>query len=123
MPALAEASLSPAERRALDRSVSELQREFGARLRSVWLYGSRARGETPHPESDVDLLVVLERRHWQDDWEVRRLVSDAAETEGLSSVFVSTQIYGVEEIAQRREIESFFIQEVDRDKIILFGDA
>ena len=123
MPALAEASLSPAERRALDRSVSALQREFGARLRSVWLYGSRARGETPHPESDVDLLVVLERRHWQDDCEVRRLVSDAAETEGLSSVFVSTQIYGVEEIAQRREIESFFIQEVDRDKIVLFGDA
>jgi predicted nucleotidyltransferase len=122
MSALAEASLSEAERRVLDRVASALEGEFGGRLRSVWLYGSRARGEAPHPESDVDLLVVLDRRHWTDDGEVIRVVWDVAEAEGVSPVFFSIQTYGVERIAQRRKIRSFFIQEVDRDKIVLFGD-
>lgn len=123
MATLAQASLTEDQRRTLDRAVSVLRREFGDRLRSVWLYGSRARGEKPHPESDVDLFVVLEGRRWQDDWEVHRVVSGAAEAEGLSPVFFSTQTYGVEELAQRREIESFYIQEVDRDKIVIFGEA
>jgi predicted nucleotidyltransferase len=121
--ALAEASLTDAERRALNQLVPTLEDEFGPRLRSVWLYGSRARGERPHPESDVDLLVVLDHFSWQDDWEVHRIVSAAAEAEDLSPVFFSTQTYDVERIAQRRDIKSFFIQEVDRDKIVLFGET
>ena len=32
---------------------------YGSRLRGIYLYGSRARGEA-QPESDVDVLVVLE---------------------------------------------------------------
>ncbi len=122
MPALTEATLSEVERSALERLVPALQGEFGSQLRSVWLYGSRARGETPHPESDVDLLVVLDRRSWEDDHRVYDAVDKAAETAGGSRVFLSTLVYDVERIAQRREIESFFIQEVDRDKIVLFGE-
>jgi predicted nucleotidyltransferase len=120
--ALAEASLTDAERRALDRAVSELERAFGERLRAVWLYGSRARGERPHPESDVDLLVVLDHRTWADDWDAIGLVMDAAEAEGLNRLLFSARTYGLRELAQRREINSFFIQEVDRDKIVLLGE-
>jgi predicted nucleotidyltransferase len=40
----------------------ELARIYGVRLKGVFLYGSRARGET-ESESDVDILVVL------DDWD------------------------------------------------------
>jgi predicted nucleotidyltransferase len=122
MTALAGASLSEAERRALERSVLELQREFGERLRSVWLYGSRARGETPHPESDIDLLVVLDHRNWEEDGRVFDAVRRAAEEAGVNSLFFMPLVYDVEAIAQRREIESFFIREVDRDKIVLFGE-
>jgi predicted nucleotidyltransferase len=120
---LAEASLTDNERRVLDRLADRLAKRFGERLRSVWLYGSRARGEKRGAESDVDLLVVLARRHWTDDGEVRRIVSDAAETEGANPVYFSTMVYDVARVAQRREIRSFFIQEVDRDKIVLYGDA
>lgn len=123
VPALAEASLTNAERRALDLLVARLAQRFGERLQSVWLYGSRARGEKPGPESDVDLLVVLARRHWTDDGEVRRIVSDAAETEGANPFYFSTMVYDVARVTQRREIRSFFIQEVDRDKIVLYEDA
>jgi predicted nucleotidyltransferase len=122
MPVLAEASLTDAERRAVDRAVSELRRRFGERLRSVWLYGSRARREQPHAESDIDLLVVLDRRKWPDDWDVIGLVMDAAEAEGLDRLVLSAFTYGSDELAQRRKIKSFFIQEVDRDKIVLFGE-
>lgn len=122
MPALAEATLSEAERAALERLVPALENDFGSRLRSIWLYGSRARGEMPHPESDVDLLVVLDQRSMEDDRRVYDAVYDAAKAEGVSPIFLSTLVYDVARIAQRREIESFFIQEVDRDKIVLFGE-
>jgi Nucleotidyltransferase domain len=41
----------------LDRFVELLTAELGTD-HGVWLYGSRARGETPGEESDVDVLVV-----------------------------------------------------------------
>lgn len=122
MTTLAGASLSEAERSALDGAVRELRREFGERLRSIWLYGSRARGETPHPESDIDLLVVLDRRNWEEDGRVFDAVRRASEEAGVNSLFVMPLVYDVERLAQRREIESFFIREVDRDKIVLFGE-
>lgn len=122
MPALADASLSDLERTALDRVVNRLAAELGARLRAVWLYGSRARGEPPRGESDVDLLVVLDARRWQDDWAVRRLVSEAAEEVGADPLVFSTQVYDVATVSERRAIGSFFFQEVDRDRIVLFGE-
>jgi len=39
---------------------SDLRRLYGDRLRKVVLFGSWARGDA-HPESDIDLLVVLDR--------------------------------------------------------------
>lgn len=36
-----------------------LEAAFGARLRNVVLYGSRARGDH-RPDSDIDILVVLD---------------------------------------------------------------
>ncbi|HEY4621722.1 MAG TPA: nucleotidyltransferase domain-containing protein [Gaiellaceae bacterium] len=122
MTALAEASLTLKERRALDRFVASLVDELGTRLRSVWLYGSRARGEPPHPESDVDLLVVVDPERRDDLHLTVQLAADAQEAEGVGPVLFSPLVYGAERITQRREIRSFFIQEVDRDKIVLYGE-
>jgi predicted nucleotidyltransferase len=122
MTTFAEAALDAGERRVVERFVGLLHEEFGEDLRGVWLYGSRARGERRHKESDVDLLVVLAREAWQDHWRAARLAYDAAEAEGESPVWYSVQVYTPERLAQRREIRSFFIQEVDRDKIVLFGE-
>ena len=119
---LADASLSAEELRVVERFIRLLREEFGPDLRAVWLYGSRARGERPHDESDVDLLVVLARDSWQDHWRASRLASKAAEAEGESPIWFAVQVYTPERLAQRREIRSFFIQEVDRDKVVLFGE-
>ena len=122
MASLAAASLSAKERRVLERWVELLEAEFGADLHGVWLYGSRARGEQPGEDSDVDLLVVSSRGRFQDDRRVIMLLMDAAEAEGANPAVFSTKVYDPDHIAQRRSIRSFFMQEVDRDKIVLFGE-
>jgi predicted nucleotidyltransferase len=120
MPTKADARLSAAERRMLDRFVAVLRERLGDDLISVWLFGSRARGEATGPLSDVDVLVVTragrvdERAAWK---ELTRI----AEEEGLSPVLLSLLVWDPQWLAHRREIRSFFIQEVDRDKIVLHG--
>jgi predicted nucleotidyltransferase len=118
---LQKTSLTPEERRTLERFVEQLQAELGDDLRSVWLYGSRARGEPPREESDVDLIVVTPGGR-RDQNRVIDILNGAADAEGANWVFFSTFVFTPEHIAQRREINSFFMQEVDRDKIVLAGD-
>ncbi len=120
MARLAEAVLSPQERGALARFAQVLEHDLGPDLRGVWLYGSRARGEWTGPESDVDLLVVTEGELDRD--ELRRRLDEAADAEGANRFFFSLQVYGVAELAERRAVEAFFEQEVDRDRIVVAGD-
>jgi predicted nucleotidyltransferase len=122
MATVAEASLTPAERRALDRFVGLLKEELGPALHGVWLYGSRARGEPVGAESDVDLIVISSRQGPDDDLRIIRLADQAAEAEGAGLALFSVQLYSPERLDQRREIRSFFVQEVDRDKIVLYGE-
>ncbi len=121
MTALSETSLSPAERRVLDRMVAALAERYGEALRAIWLFGSRARGEPPSGEgSDVDLLVILSGADWRTRNHVVDLVWDQAEEERESPFWYSIKVETPEWLARRREIESFFMQEVDRDKVALF---
>ena len=106
----------------LERFVRLLQAELGAGPRAVWLYGSRARGEPPKPDSDVDLLVVSTRARSDDDLRIIELLIEAAEAEGVNPALFSAKLFDPERVAERRNIRSFFMQEVDRDKIVLFGE-
>lgn len=58
-PALPETGRPP-DSDAIGRQVAaDLSRLYGRRLRQVVVFGSRARGDA-HPESDLDLVVVLD---------------------------------------------------------------
>lgn len=113
-------TLDPGERRAVARFVELLREELGERLRAVWLYGSRARGEPPGPESDIDLLVITNGGQADDDV-VWRLARRAAEEAGISPLVMTPRTYDPARVEDRRNIRSFFFQEVDRDKIVLYG--
>jgi predicted nucleotidyltransferase len=120
MTGLDRATLGESERRTLERLVGLLEERLGEELVSVWLYGSRARGERPHDESDVDVIVVTQKG--MDDWDlVDRALVEAAGAEGANPFWFSIQLFEPEWIADRRRIESFYLREVDRDKIVLAG--
>jgi predicted nucleotidyltransferase len=120
---LADASLSEAERRTVRRSVAMLGDALGENLRAVWLYGSRARGERGGRDSDVDLLVIAAGDTRRNQRLALELSEEAALAEGESPFTYSVHVYDPGWLRGRREINSFFIQEVDRDKLVLAGSA
>jgi predicted nucleotidyltransferase len=125
MSSLAGASLSVEERALLERFIQRLRLHLGNDLNAVWLFGSRARGEQPGRDSDVDVLVLVEDASWPAKVRIRELLDAEARELGLEalvwsfSIHVNTPAW----LEQRREIESFFIAEVDRDKVVVSGPA
>lgn len=118
---LATATLSDVERRIVQRIVAMAREEFGDRLFGVWLFGSRARGERPHDESDVDLLIIVDDPGVEASDARVDMGWAAAEAEGASPIFVDVRQFSRDWLENRRQIRSFFMQEVDRDKIVLYG--
>ena len=117
---LTGAQLTERERRTVEHFASRLDNVLGSDLRALWLYGSRARG-TAHPESDVDLLVIADGGRDRYGRLVGDLGEEAALAERDSPFNYSVQVHDPEWLQERRAIKSFFIQEVDRDKIVLAG--
>ena len=128
--ALRSAQLTDVERRVVARLLTALEEELGEHLLAVWLYGSRARGEAdltltgPDTRSDVDLMVIVDPA--AADWDAMhensvRLANEASDAEGDDPVWYSVLVYDLERLRDRRQIRSFFIQEVDRDKVVLMG--
>lgn len=66
------AHLAPRVRAAVEEYFAAVKDVYGERLHAVMLYGSMARGEGTVPDSDVDMLVVLNGpvSAWE---EIRRL--------------------------------------------------
>jgi uncharacterized protein len=84
----------PLVHRSLARLRAELERRFGARLRELVLFGSRARGDA-HEESDVDVLVVVDALTLDERLEILDLAYDAGTDEGehlvLAPLVLSTR--------------------------------
>jgi predicted nucleotidyltransferase len=119
---LTAAQLTVSERRTVVRFALRLDDVLGDDLRAVWLYGSRARGNA-HSESDVDLLVIADGGRDSYGRTVGDIGEEAAIAEGESPFNFSVHVHDPHWLEGRREIDSFFIQEVDRDKIVLAGSA
>lgn len=122
MDRLAETSFEPHERRVLELLVRSLEQEFGPHLRGIWLYGSRARGEPAGEDSDVDLIVVSSRAAREHHLRAIKLGTEIAIAEGTNPALFSIKLFDPEYVEQRRRIGSFFMREVDRDKVVLSGE-
>jgi predicted nucleotidyltransferase len=118
---LLETSLAPRERAAVEAVARALEDDLGGQLASIWLYGSAARGEAAGEDSDIDLMIVVDggrREHWRRVWEVIERVAPEHEADPIR---FSPHVVDPGWVEGRREIESFFMQEVDRDKIVISG--
>jgi len=126
MTGLAGTSLSPDESALLMRFAAVLGEGLGPAMHAVWLFGSRARGEPAHGEdSDVDVLVLVDDDSWDGKtpvFDALRAAATELDLEDLSWSF-SLHVHTLEWLRGRRAIESFFIAEVDRDKIVVAGTA
>ncbi|MGH2833377.1 MAG: nucleotidyltransferase domain-containing protein [Solirubrobacteraceae bacterium] len=125
MTSLAVTSLDAEERLLLERYVRELRLRLGDELHGIWLFGSRARGEQPGEDSDIDLVVFVEDASWDARMGVRQVVNDVARELDLNALawYFSIHVHTLDWLAQRREIRSFFVAELDRDKVVLYGNA
>jgi predicted nucleotidyltransferase len=123
MTTLAETSLLADERTLVERFVAELHERLQDELHAVWLFGSRARGEEPSKESDVDVLVLVDDASWDSRMRVRKVLDEAARELGLEALTwsFSIHVHTPDWLAERREIRSFFIAELDRDEVALRG--
>jgi predicted nucleotidyltransferase len=115
--AMVSGSLSAEEQRVLERWIDVLRGEID--VESVWLFGSRARGER-REGSDVDLLVITRGDPERDRQRVWKTIDDVARAVGVNPAVFVPHTWDRAWLEGRREIESFFIQEVDRDKVVLF---
>jgi len=79
-------------------------------LVSIWLLGSKARGEAPGPESDVDLLVLVRDADWRRRGEIQVVAWEAVDATGANEGRFSVLVDTPEWLRGRREIRSFFIQ-------------
>jgi predicted nucleotidyltransferase len=73
------------ERQALDDYVTAVRKHYGSRLVDILVFGSRARGDA-RPDSDADLVVILEDggwRIWEEKWFLSGLAYDAMLDPGL----------------------------------------
>lgn len=122
VPKLAETSLTDVQQRVVEAFVHSLRDRLGDGLRSVWLFGSRARGDESGPSSDVDLLVVSDGGSKIDGPIATEVMSLVAFEAGTDPFQFTTIVWDPAWLKRRREIRSFFIQEVDRDKIVLYGE-
>jgi predicted nucleotidyltransferase len=121
MLAIADTTTLTVEQRSLlARLVPRLRGELHAE--SVWLYGSRARAEPPSPDSDVDLLVIAPGERWTNLVRADKVLYEVAAETAADPTPFSIQVWDRAWLEQRRAIRSFFIQEVDRDKVVLVGE-
>ncbi|MFM9942415.1 MAG: nucleotidyltransferase domain-containing protein [Hyphomicrobiaceae bacterium] len=62
------------QREALDAFVMCVRTHFGERLRDIFVFGSRARGDA-RSDSDIDLAIIIEDGDW-DFWQEKLRLSD-----------------------------------------------
>ncbi len=80
-----------------EAATKDLRRLYGQRLRKVLLFGSWARGDA-HPESDIDLLLVLDRV--DDVWQEHERIDDVLYQHSLdNSTVLSATIVSEAELA------------------------
>jgi predicted nucleotidyltransferase len=75
----------------MKRGLAEI---YGSQLNAVYLYGSYARGEARSPDSDIDVMIVLNGEF--DYWEVEKQSSELIASLCLENDVVISRVFASE---------------------------
>jgi type I restriction enzyme R subunit len=117
---LAGTFLTDPERTAVKRFVKRVQESLGDDLQAIWLYGSKARGDASEA-SDVDLLVLARGGRQLHRQLVVGIARELETQQGDGHAVLSATVQDRDWLAERRALEDFFVRDLDREKIVLFG--
>jgi predicted nucleotidyltransferase len=92
--------LTSSEQAAINEYLDRIRSLFPGRILSATLFGSKARGDSD-PESDVDLLLVVDAESWQFRSQLWRIASDVSLDYGL---VISVRIFGQDRWAETRRL-------------------
>ena len=105
--------LAPTTSAAVAEFSTRVRAFFGARVTQLVLFGSHARGEATD-DSDVDLLVVVEKPTSGEQREVDAIVGDILTR---TDVLLSPLVLSTTRFNELRERERLLVAEIDRDGI------
>ena len=107
--------LTENEKKALKLFKEQLLAEFGERVDSTQLFGSKARGDAAK-HSDVDVLVVLRTMTWRDKRAVRAIAADVI---FATDVVLSVQVLSKAQLADLKHRKALFWQLIQPDLTVL----
>jgi len=111
--------LRPEEAQAVEEFKDRLLAALPDQVRDIILFGSKARGDG-YPESDIDLLVVLENPTKEQTDTVGDIMFDILFNRGVE---LSAITFSREEAMQQRELGTPLIRNVAEEGIVIMGEA
>lgn len=109
--------LEPDEILAVEEFKERLLAELPGQVKDIILFGSRARGDA-HPGSDIDLLVVVDRRAPEVDDVISEITADTLLEQRID---ISALDFTSDQIAELAAIGTPFIRNVADEGIVLKG--
>lgn len=101
------------EKKALRSFVKNIRSAFGGRLVLLKIYGSAARGER-WEESDIDILVLVERLTWREKW---RVWDEATNVNIKCDTLISPLVMTPDEFKRLRDRERRIAIDIEREGI------
>lgn len=111
------AHLTDRERQALAAFVDRIRQRFDGLILSALLFGSRARGEAS-ADSDVDVLVVIDKEDYRVRKEIRYLAAEVWLEYGL---FLSTRVWSQSHWRKLQKMQTLLYRNIERDGIDLLS--
>jgi predicted nucleotidyltransferase len=107
--------LAPREWRAVQKLLSRVQAAYGEQIQQAFLFGSKARGDS-NSNSDIDLLLLVEKETWALKDEISGLVADINLEADLQ---MDVRVIGVERWQRLAEIQAGLYRTISQDAIPL----
>ena len=109
--------LQPDELLAVEEFKERLLAELPGQVKDIILFGSKARGDA-HPGSDIDLLVIVDRKAPEVDEIISNITADTLLEQRID---ISALDFTSEQIAELAAIGTPFIRNVADEGIVLKG--